>query len=136
MAVRKLVHGQFCILQSDFERFGPSLPHSTLIAIMKYFRFPSEPVNFVDKFLGMRMKFEEDGEGGPMLTRKTGIPVSFQLTEGISESLLLTVDFAVNQRTGGAFCAATTTIFGSGASQTSVPSPGRQFVTLQASWAA
>lgn len=103
MAVQKLVHGQFCILQSDFEWFGPSLPHSTLIAIMKYFRFPSELVHLVEQFLRMRMKFEEDGKDGPVLTRKTGIPVSFQLTEGISELLLFTLDFAVNQRTGGSY---------------------------------
>lgn len=102
MAVQKIAHGQFCLLQSDFEWFGPSLPHSTLITIMEYFRFPKELVQFTKSFLNMNLKFEEDGADGAVLTRKTGIPVSFQLTDGISELLLFVLDFAVNQRTGGA----------------------------------
>lgn len=101
MAIQKLVHGQFCILQSDFEWFGPSQPHSTLLAIMKYFHFPGELVHFVEAFLSMRMRFEEDGSNGPVLTRRTGTPISFQLTYGISELMLFTLDFAVNQRTEG-----------------------------------
>lgn len=102
MAVQKLVHGQFGVLQSDFEWFGPSLPHSALIAIMKYFHFPSELVHFSETFISMRMQFEEDGKDGAILTRKNGIPISFQITDGISELLLFVLDFAVNQKTGGA----------------------------------
>ncbi|KAJ2968640.1 hypothetical protein NQ176_g9080 [Zarea fungicola] len=101
MGVQKLIYGQFCILQSDFEWFGPSLPHSTLITIMEYFRFPKELVNFLKAFLNMHIQFEEDGKDGTVLTRKTGIPVSFQITDGISELLLFVLDFAVNQRTSG-----------------------------------
>lgn len=102
MAVQKLVHGQFCILQSDFRWFGPSLPHSTLVTVLEYFKFPKELVNFIKAFLDMRMKFEEDGKDGEVFTRKTGIPVSFQLTDGISELLLFILDFAVHKNTGGA----------------------------------
>ncbi|KAJ3486652.1 hypothetical protein NLG97_g6571 [Lecanicillium saksenae] len=101
MAVQKIVHGQFCLLQSDFEWFGPSLPHSTLVTIMEYFHFPKELVQFTKSFLDMRIQFQEDGTNGAVLTRKTGIPVSFQLTDGISELLLFVLDFAVNQKTGG-----------------------------------
>ncbi|KAM3474125.1 hypothetical protein MY5147_004424 [Beauveria neobassiana] len=101
MSVQKIVHGQFCLLQSDFEWFGPSLPHSTLTTIMEYFHFPKELVQFTKEFLDMHIQFQEDGKDGAVLTRKTGIPVSFQLTDGISELLLFVLDFAVNQRTGG-----------------------------------
>lgn len=102
MGVQKLVYGQFCILQSDFEWFGPSMPHPTLLAIMKYFNVPVEIVEFVESFLGMHMRFQDDGPDGPTLVRKTGIPVSFQLSDGIAELLLFTLDLAVNQRTRGA----------------------------------
>ncbi|OAA70250.1 reverse transcriptase [Cordyceps fumosorosea ARSEF 2679] len=101
MGVQKIVHGQFCLLQSDFEWFGPSLPHSTLTTIMEYFHFPKELVQFTKSFLDMQIQFQEDGSEGAVLTRKTGIPVSFQLTDGISELLLFVLDFAVNQKTGG-----------------------------------
>ncbi len=101
MGVQKIVHGQFCMLQSDFEWFGPSLPHSTLTTIMEYFNFPKELVQFTKSFLDMHMRFQEDGADGAVLTRKTGVPVSFQLTDGISELLLFVLDFAVNQKTGG-----------------------------------
>lgn len=101
MGVQKLVYGQFCILQSDFEWFGPSIPHTTLLAIMKYFNMPVEITEFVESFLGMHMRFQEDGPDGPTLVRRTGIPLSFQLTDGISELLLYTLDLAVAQRTGG-----------------------------------
>lgn len=102
MGVQKLVHGQFCILQSDFEWFGPSIPHSTLLAILKYFNFPNEIIQFVQSFLGMHMRFQDDGPNGQVLVRRTGIPISFQLTDGIAELLLFTLDLAVNQRTDGA----------------------------------
>lgn len=102
MGVQKLVHGQFCILQSDFEWFGPSIPHSTLLAILKYFQFPSEIIQFVESFLGMHMRFHDDGPDGQVLVRRTGIPLSFQLTDGIAELLLYILDRAVNERTGGA----------------------------------
>ncbi|KAJ4150155.1 hypothetical protein LMH87_010918 [Akanthomyces muscarius] len=102
MSVQKIVHGQFCLLQSDFEWFGPSLPHSTLTTIMEYFHFPKELVQFTKSFLDMHIQFQEDGRDGAVLTRKTGIPVSFQLTDGISELLLFVLDFAVNQSTNGA----------------------------------
>ncbi|EGX90892.1 hypothetical protein CCM_05048 [Cordyceps militaris CM01] len=101
MGMQKIVHGQFCLLQSDFEWFGPSLPHSTLTTIMEYFHFPKELVQFTKAFLDMHIQFQDDGADGAVLTRKTGIPVSFQLTDGISELLLFVLDFAVNQRTGG-----------------------------------
>lgn len=102
MGVQKLVNGQFCILQSDFEWFGPSIPHSTLLTILKYFHFPSEIIQFVESFLGMHMRFQDDGPDGQVLVRRTGIPLSFQLTDGIAELLLSTLDLAVSQRTGGA----------------------------------
>lgn len=102
MSVQKIVHGQFCLLQSDFEWFGPSLPHSTLTKIMEYFAFPKELVQFTKSFLDMHIQFQEDGKDGAVLTRKTGIPVSFQLTDGLSELLLFVLDFAVNQSTNGA----------------------------------
>jgi hypothetical protein len=60
MVVQKLTHGQLCVLQSDFEWFGPSLPHSTLITIMKYFHFRSDLVQFMQSFLSMSMRFQED----------------------------------------------------------------------------
>ncbi|XWW98155.1 hypothetical protein V2A60_006152 [Cordyceps javanica] len=101
MGVQRIVHGQFCLLQSDFEWFGPSLPHSTLTTIMEYFHFPKQLVRFTKAFLDMHIQFQEDGADGTVLTRKTGIPVSFQLTDGISELLLFVLDFAVNQKTGG-----------------------------------
>jgi hypothetical protein len=37
------------------------------------------------------------------VTRRVGIPLSFQITDGISELLLIVLDFAVNQRTDGSF---------------------------------
>lgn len=30
-------HGNMCIIRSDFKRFGPSLSHSTILAVMKFF---------------------------------------------------------------------------------------------------
>ncbi|OAQ97933.1 hypothetical protein LLEC1_01219 [Akanthomyces lecanii] len=102
MSVQRIVHGQFCLLQSDFEWFGPSLPHSTLTLILDYFCFPEQIVQFLKAFLDVNLQFKEDGPDGAVLNRKTGIPVSFQLADGVSELLLFILDFAVNQRTGGA----------------------------------
>lgn len=31
------LHNNFCVIRSDFKRFGPSLSHSTTFAVMKFF---------------------------------------------------------------------------------------------------
>lgn len=51
LIIHKRLHGQFTVIRSDFKWFGPSLPHGTLIAVMRFFGVPDDWLAFFQKFL-------------------------------------------------------------------------------------
>ena len=55
------LYGSFTILQSDFKWFGPSLPHSTIHAVLEFFGVPSKWLKLFKKFLETPVKFVQDG---------------------------------------------------------------------------
>lgn len=93
------LYGSFTILQSDFKWFGPSLPHSTMFAVLKFFGVPDRWLKFFRKFLQAPVKFVHDGPSAQVQIRKCGIPISHVLSASIGEALFFVLDFAVNQTT-------------------------------------
>lgn len=96
------VYGEFLVLQSDFKWFGPSLPHDTIFAVLKFFGVPGKWLRFFKKFLEAPVVFAQDGPGAQAQVRKCGIPMSHVLSDTLSEAVLFCLDFAVNKRTQGA----------------------------------
>ncbi|KAJ4355427.1 uncharacterized protein N0V89_003443 [Didymosphaeria variabile] len=96
------VYGEFLVLQSDFKWFGPSLPHDTIFAVLKFFGIPEKWLRFFKKFLEASVVFAQDGPDAEALNRKCGIPMSHVLSDALSEAVLFCLDFAVNKRTRGA----------------------------------
>ena len=96
------VYGEFLVLQSDFKWFGPSMPHDTIFAVLKFFCVPDKWLRFFKKFLEAPLVFEQDGPGAEPQIRKCGIPMAHVLSDALSEVVLFCLDFAVNKRTAGA----------------------------------
>lgn len=96
------VYGEFLVLQSDFKWFGPSLPHDTIFAVLKFFGVPGKWIRFFKKFLEAPVAFAQDGPDAEAHVRKCGVPMSHVLSDALSEAVLFCLDFAVNKRTQGA----------------------------------
>ncbi|KAF1965677.1 hypothetical protein BU23DRAFT_488894 [Bimuria novae-zelandiae CBS 107.79] len=96
------VYGEFLVLASDFKWFGPSLPHDTMFAVLRFFGFPDKWLRFFKTFLESPVVFAKDGPGAEAQVRRCGIPMSHALSDVLSEAVLFCLDFAVNKRTQGA----------------------------------
>lgn len=102
LLLNKKVYGEFVLLQSDFKWFGPSLPHGTIFAVLRFFGVPGKWLRFFKKFLEAPVVFAHDGPDAEAHIRKCGIPMSHVLSDALSEIVLFCLDFAVNKRTQGA----------------------------------
>ncbi|KAJ5286208.1 hypothetical protein N7524_001514 [Penicillium chrysogenum] len=101
--IHKHQRGDFTAIRSDFEWFGPSMPHATMLTVLKFFGVSDLWIKFFVVFLEAPLKFAQDGAEGSVQTRKRGIPMSHTLGDCLGESVLFCMDYAVNQATDGAF---------------------------------
>ncbi|PNS17889.1 hypothetical protein CAC42_3848 [Sphaceloma murrayae] len=95
------VQGEFCVFQSDFTWFGPSLPHATILAVLRFFGFKDYIISFCQAFLETPLVFAQDGPDAVPNTRKAGAPMSHALSDVFGELILFCLDFAVNRATQG-----------------------------------
>ncbi|KAG5635186.1 hypothetical protein H0H81_012111, partial [Sphagnurus paluster] len=96
------IHGSHAVILFDLEWFGPSLPHSSILTILKFFGVPSDWCSFFERFLAAPLRFKQDPEDQPRI-RKRGTPISYAISVLCGEAVLFGMDFAVNQRTDGLF---------------------------------
>ncbi|KAJ5833800.1 reverse transcriptase [Penicillium riverlandense] len=101
--IHKTQRGEFTAVRSDFQWFGPSMPHSTILTVMDYFGVPEMWLNFFGTFLEAPLRFVQDGPDAPVQIRRRGLPMSHTLSDCFGESVLFCMDYAVNQATNGAF---------------------------------
>ncbi|PSN60610.1 hypothetical protein BS50DRAFT_579135 [Corynespora cassiicola Philippines] len=101
MLLNTKIYGEFTVVQSDFKWFGPSLPHDTIFAVLKFLGVPEKWLRFFKKFLESPVAFAQDGPDAPGQRRKCGIPMSHILSDALGEAVLFCLDFAVNKRTQG-----------------------------------
>lgn len=101
--IHSTLHGQFTAIRSDFKYFGPSLPHDTILTVLSYFDVPDNWIRFFKTFLEMPMSFVQDGPNAAARVRQRGVPMSHALSDCFGEVVLFCMDYAVNQKTNGAF---------------------------------
>ncbi|KAH9476711.1 hypothetical protein JR316_0010625 [Psilocybe cubensis] len=96
--LNKTLHGSHCIVRSDLEWFGPSLPHDTIFTVLEFLGFPTPWLNFFRAFLATPLRFPEDTQSR---IRKRGTPIAYAMSVVFGEAVLFVMDLAVNQRAGG-----------------------------------
>lgn len=89
------------VIRSDFKWFGPSIPHSSIAAVLEFFGVGADWIEFFMKVLEAPLRFKQDPEDTPSRIRRRGTPLSTPLADVFGESLLFCVDFAVNQKANG-----------------------------------
>ncbi|EGO60541.1 hypothetical protein NEUTE1DRAFT_119701 [Neurospora tetrasperma FGSC 2508] len=93
---------ELTVLRSDFQWFGPGLPHSSIFAVMEFFGFNEEWLDFFKRVLEAPLRFKGDpNPDTPFGIRKRGTPISSTISDVVGESLLFCLDFAVNQKADG-----------------------------------
>ncbi|EPS42718.1 hypothetical protein H072_3318 [Dactylellina haptotyla CBS 200.50] len=90
------------VIRSDFKWFGPSLPHSSIFAVLEFFGFNEEWLQFFQKILEVPSLFIDDAPGTEPRNRKRGTPIGVPIASFFGEALLFCLDFAVNQKADGA----------------------------------
>ncbi|KAK7227812.1 hypothetical protein V2G26_015815 [Clonostachys chloroleuca] len=98
---RKLKMGT-AVIRSDFKWFGPSLPHSSIFTVLRYFGVQEEWVVLFRKVLEASITLEDDARSSAPRVRKRGTPIGTRLATFFGEAVLFCADFAVNQKTDGA----------------------------------
>jgi hypothetical protein len=89
------------VIRSDFKWFGPSLPHSTIFAVLEFFGVRAEWISFFRRVLEADIRFKQDAPDTPVQVRKRGTPMSTPITDLFGESVLFCLDYAVNQKAAG-----------------------------------
>ncbi|KAG5643115.1 hypothetical protein DXG03_001541 [Asterophora parasitica] len=96
------LHGSHAVIRSDLEWFGPSLPHASILTVLKFFGVSQEWCLFFEKFLRTPLRFKQDPNAQPRI-RTRGTPISHALSVVFGEAVLFGMDFAVNQGADGLF---------------------------------
>lgn len=94
------LHGTHAVLCSDLEWFGPSLPHTSILAIFEFLGMSKAWLRFYKAFLSAPIRFLGDPE--PRMRRR-GTPISYSLSVVCGEIVVFIMDFAVNQRANGLY---------------------------------
>ncbi|KAF2018533.1 hypothetical protein BU24DRAFT_418061 [Aaosphaeria arxii CBS 175.79] len=100
IAVNTKLHGELTCFHSVFDSWNPLLPHTTVIAILKYFGVSVKWLTFFKTFLQAPLKFMDDGDVAPR-SRRRGTPGSHALSDVFGETILFCLDFSINQDTNG-----------------------------------
>ena len=93
------LHGEITSVRAEFNDWNPSLPHSTIYAVLRFFGMSERWLRFIRTFLEAPLKFIDSGEQSRL--RKRGIPGAHTLSEVLGEVVLFILDFSVNQETHG-----------------------------------
>ncbi|KAF9543838.1 hypothetical protein CPC08DRAFT_824122 [Agrocybe pediades] len=100
--LNEAVHGSFAALCSDFEWFGPSLPHRSILTVLEFMGTPKVWLNFFQAFLSMPLRLPGEPGAAPRIRRR-GTPINYALSVVCGEAIIFVMDFAVNQRSEALF---------------------------------
>ena len=98
--IKTRLHGELTCFRSQIDSLYPSLPHSTIESVLKFFGVSAKWLRFFSQFLKAPLKFLDD-EASETRLRQTGTPGSHVLSDVFGEAILFCLDFYINQESGG-----------------------------------
>lgn len=98
--INKRLHGEITCFRAQYESLYPSLPHSTILAVLGFLGVPEKWLNFFEKFLAAPLKFMDEPDAEPR-TRRRGTPGSHVLSEVFGETVLFCLDVMINKECEG-----------------------------------
>jgi hypothetical protein len=95
--IRRSLHGEVAVVQSDLAWFGAGMPHSTVFALLRFFGVPEAWIAFFRKFAEAPLRMS-DAPGADVKIRKRGLPIAHALERLLGEVVLFALDIAVNRQ--------------------------------------
>ncbi|KAF2689944.1 hypothetical protein K458DRAFT_356325 [Lentithecium fluviatile CBS 122367] len=101
LRVREAFDGSAHGMTANFEAFATSLPHTTILTVLKFLGVPDRWLETFTHFLAAPLNMGPlvRGTSDQVLIRKCGVPVAHGLELFFSEALLFFLDLAVHQKT-------------------------------------
>ena len=103
LLLRRALDGEAAIVQSDFQWFGTALPHSTIIAVLRFVGVPEDWITFFTKFLEAPLNMgsvSDPSAAHSVRIRKRGVPMAHALEKFFGELVLFFLDLTVNKEGG------------------------------------
>ncbi|KAF3398337.1 hypothetical protein F1880_005960 [Penicillium rolfsii] len=98
--INKRLHGEITCFRAQYESLYPSLPHSTILAVLTFLGVSEKWLSFFEKFLAAPLKFMDEPDAEPR-TRRRGTPGSHVLSELFGETTLFCLDLMINKECDG-----------------------------------
>ena len=94
--VQRATHGQVAVVQSDLQWFSTSLPHSTIIAVLRFFGVSENWIQFFKKFLETPLDTSPSRDtSGPARVRRRGVPMAHAIEKFLGELFMFGMEVAV-----------------------------------------
>ncbi|OQE16139.1 hypothetical protein PENSTE_c025G08858 [Penicillium steckii] len=100
ITINQRLYGEITCFRAQYESLYPSLPHATILAVLKFLGVSEKWARFFEKFLTAPLKFVDEPDVEPRLRRR-GAPGSHVLSEVFGEVTLFCLDFMVNKESEG-----------------------------------
>lgn len=94
--IRQKLYGTVAVVQSDLKWYATGLPHSTLLAVQRFWGVPEDWLAFFKKFAEAPLRMDPT-PGENVRTRKRGIPITEAFENLFGECVLFCMDVAVNR---------------------------------------
>ncbi|KAF2243813.1 hypothetical protein BU26DRAFT_523389 [Trematosphaeria pertusa] len=101
--LREAFDGSAHGLTANFSSFASSLPHQTVLAVLKFIGVPEQWLDVFARFLAapLNMGPVVRGTSDQILPRTCGVPVAHGLSAFFEEAVLFFLDLVIHQKTGG-----------------------------------
>jgi hypothetical protein len=96
--IRRSLHGDVAVIQSDLQWYATGLPHSTLWAVLRFWGIPEDFIALFKKYAEAPLRMSAT-PGENVRTRKRGIPITDAFETLFGETVLFCMDVAVNRLT-------------------------------------
>ncbi|KAL4939171.1 hypothetical protein BDV06DRAFT_214495 [Aspergillus oleicola] len=100
ITINKRLYGEITCFRTQYESLYPSLPHPTILEVLKFFGLSGKWTKFFERFLAAPLKFVDEPNSEPRLRRR-GTPASHILSDVFGEVTLFCLDFLINKETNG-----------------------------------
>ena len=95
--LRRTFESEVAVVQSDFQWFATGIAHTTVFAVLRFMGFSDIWITFFKKVLQPPLDMLD---GGPVRTRKRGLPMAHIFEKLFGELVLYFLDLAVAQHDG------------------------------------
>lgn len=97
--IRRELHGEVAVVQSDLQWYATGLPHSTLWAVLRFWGIPDDFIALFKKYAEAPLRLTAT-PGENVRTRRRGIPITDAFETLFGEIVLFCMDVAVNRLCG------------------------------------